>query len=88
MPHNPAEQAAIVEACAVAADYAQTGRRPPLSYRRALAAVAAVTSRPDLLLAAAIVLALERTWYTGEAVALLVGAGVCPEAVYWRAWRG
>ncbi len=87
MGHNPAERVAIAEACTVAADYAQTGRRPPLSYRRALAALATVTSRPDLLLAAAVALAVERTWYTGEAVALLVGAGVCPEAVYWQAWR-
>lgn len=87
MQHNPVDQVAIAEACTVAIDYAQTGRRPAMSYRRALAALARVTSRPDLLLAAAVALALERTWYTGEAVALLVGAGVSPEVVYWQAWR-
>ncbi len=86
MDHNPAERLTIAEACTVAATYAQTGRRPPLSYRRALAALAGVTSCPDLLLAAAVALAAERAWYTGEAVALLVGAGVSPETVYWQTW--
>lgn len=88
MPHNPAEHVAIAEACTIATDYAQTGRRPPLSYRRALAALANVTSRPDLLLAAAVTLAKRRDWYTGEAVALFVGAGVSPEVVYRQAWAG
>jgi hypothetical protein len=84
-PHNAAEQAAVADVCNIAAGYAQTGRRPAGHYRRTLTAVTDVTCRTDLLLAAAVRLAQQRRWYSGEAVAVLVGVGVPPELVYQAA---
>ncbi len=84
---TPTEQATVADLCAVATDYAQTVRHPSGHYRRTLTALTDVTCRTDLLLAAAIRLAGQRDWCSGEAVAALVGVGVPADLVYQPAWR-
>jgi hypothetical protein len=67
---------------ATAVDHASRLRHQPHAHAAAVAAIEAITLRPDLLAQASIAVARDRQWWTADAVVLLAAAGADPHIVY------